>query len=153
MNWTVQDLGALGELLGSIAVLLTLVYLAVQTRATRNAMELQTMMAATIPSMEINNAVLGSSQECAGALFKAFNGEDLSDKELQFYRFYIYNHLTALATVFLSPSAPGRQHIVEGYEATIDMWWANPSFTRVFDQGGFANFPAELLRFVEDRRQ
>ena len=48
MNWTVQDLGALGELLGSIAVLLTLVYLAVQTRATRNAMELQTMMAATI---------------------------------------------------------------------------------------------------------
>ena len=85
MNWTVQDLGALGELLGSIAVLLTLVYLAVQTRATRNAMELQTMMAASIPSMEINNAVLGSSQECAGALFKALDGEDLSDKELQFY--------------------------------------------------------------------
>ena len=106
MNWTVQDLGALGELLGSIAVLCTLVYLALQARATRSAMELQTMMAAIIPSMEINNTVLGSSQECADALFKAFDGEDLSDKELYFYTMFIANHLMALATVFMSPSAP-----------------------------------------------
>ncbi len=32
MTLTIQDLGALGELLGSIAVLATLVYLALQTR-------------------------------------------------------------------------------------------------------------------------
>ena len=153
MNWTVQDLGALGELLGSIAVLCTLVYLALQARATRSAMELQTMMAATIPSMEINNTVLGSSQECADALFKAFDGEDLSDKELYFYTMFIANHLMALATVFMSPSAPGRQQIVESYDPTIKAWGANPNFPRVYDQGGLANFPADVLRFVEDKRQ
>ena len=32
MTLTIQDLGALGELLGSLAVLATLVYLALQTR-------------------------------------------------------------------------------------------------------------------------
>ena len=32
MTLTIQDLGALGELLGSVAVLVTLVYLAFQTR-------------------------------------------------------------------------------------------------------------------------
>ncbi len=32
MTLTIQDLGALGELLGSVAVLVTLVYLALQTR-------------------------------------------------------------------------------------------------------------------------
>ncbi len=32
MTLTIQDLGALGELLGSVAVLATLVYLAMQTR-------------------------------------------------------------------------------------------------------------------------
>ncbi len=36
MTLTIQDLGALGELLGSVAVLATLVYLALQTR--QNAM-------------------------------------------------------------------------------------------------------------------
>ena len=32
MTLTIQDLGALGELLGSVAVLATLIYLALQTR-------------------------------------------------------------------------------------------------------------------------
>ena len=41
MTLTIQDLGALGELLGSIAVLATLVYLALQTRQTNIAIGAQ----------------------------------------------------------------------------------------------------------------
>ncbi len=41
MTLTIQDLGALGELLGSIAVLVTLVYLAFQTRQNRMAISAQ----------------------------------------------------------------------------------------------------------------
>ena len=41
---TIQDLGALGELIGSVAVLATLVYLALQTRRTRIATEAQGTM-------------------------------------------------------------------------------------------------------------
>ncbi len=41
MTLTIQDLGALGELLGSIAVLATLVYLALQTRQNTMAISAQ----------------------------------------------------------------------------------------------------------------
>ena len=41
MTLTIQDLGALGELLGSIAVLVTLVYLAMQTRQNTMAISAQ----------------------------------------------------------------------------------------------------------------
>jgi len=35
MEWTIQDLGAVGEFLGSIAVLVTLIYVAIQVREAR----------------------------------------------------------------------------------------------------------------------
>jgi hypothetical protein len=41
MTLTIQDLGSLGELLGSVAVLVTLVYLAFQTRQNRMAISAQ----------------------------------------------------------------------------------------------------------------
>ena len=45
MNLTIQDLGALGELLGSAAVLVTLIYLALQTR--QNTMAIAAQIDAT----------------------------------------------------------------------------------------------------------
>ena len=49
MEWTIQDMGAAGEFVGSIAVLFTLVYLAYQTRAARHATELQMIIGASHP--------------------------------------------------------------------------------------------------------
>ncbi len=46
MTLTIQDLGALGELLGSVAVLATLVYLALQTRQNTMAISAQLEAAA-----------------------------------------------------------------------------------------------------------
>ncbi len=37
MEWTIQDLGAVGEFVAAIAVLVTLVYLAIQTRQSKEA--------------------------------------------------------------------------------------------------------------------
>ena len=47
---TITELGSIGEFIGSVAVLITLVYLAVQVRQTKNQIETNT------------NAVLGSSE-------------------------------------------------------------------------------------------
>ena len=41
MPMTISDLGAIGELVGSFAVLLTLVYLAIQVRYSRELLERQ----------------------------------------------------------------------------------------------------------------
>ncbi len=51
MNLTIQDLGAIGELLGSVAVLATLVYLALQTRQNTMAISAQ-LDAARITSIQ-----------------------------------------------------------------------------------------------------
>ena len=67
MTLTIQDLGALGELLGSIAVLVTLVYLAMQTRLNTAAIGAQldaaridailTLGLATVTSNELQEAL------------------------------------------------------------------------------------------------
>ncbi len=53
MTLTIQDLGARGELLGSVAVLATLVYLALQTRQNTLAIAAQ-LDAATVGANQTN---------------------------------------------------------------------------------------------------
>ncbi len=53
MTLTIQDLGALGELLGSVAVLVTLVYLAFQTRQNTMAIEAQLDAARISASLQV----------------------------------------------------------------------------------------------------
>ncbi len=73
MTLTIQDLGALGELLGSVAVLATLVYLALQTRQNTMAIGAQ-LDAATIAANQTNLLSVATSSELAEAV-----REDLTD--------------------------------------------------------------------------
>ena len=64
---TIQDLGALGELLGSVAVLVTLVYLAFQTR--QNALMIGAQLdAARIGALLNLNLTAATSSELQEAL-------------------------------------------------------------------------------------
>lgn len=73
MTLTIQDLGALGELLGSVAVLVTLIYLAMQTRQNTMAIAAQldatrvttsqNIMLTTATSTEIQEALAEDSLE------------------------------------------------------------------------------------------
>ena len=67
MTLTIQDLGALGELLGSVAVLATLVYLALQTRQTAMAIGTQ-LDAATMLARQEGLHLMSTSKELAEAL-------------------------------------------------------------------------------------
>ncbi len=69
MTLTIQDLGALGELLGSVAVLATLVYLALQTR--QNTMTISAQLdAAQISSTQHVGLTLATSTELQEALLE-----------------------------------------------------------------------------------
>ncbi len=69
MTLTIQDLGALGELLGSVAVLATLVYLALQTR--QNTMAIQAQLdAARINAVQNLNLTAATSTELQEALLE-----------------------------------------------------------------------------------
>ena len=60
MEWTVQDLGSLGELVGSLAVLVTLVYLAQQVRQSNRLAIAASYQARTDSNIELISILLGS---------------------------------------------------------------------------------------------
>ncbi len=66
MTLTIQDLGALGELLGSVAVLATLVYLALHTRQNTMAIAAQ-LDAAVVAGIHSTALSLATSNELAEA--------------------------------------------------------------------------------------
>ncbi len=67
MTLTIQDLGALGELLGSVAVLATLVYLALQTRQNTMAIGAQ-LDAAALGAIQNSIPSAATSNELEAAL-------------------------------------------------------------------------------------
>ena len=80
MTLTIQDLGALGELIGSIAVLATLVYLALQTR--QNTMALGAQLDAARISAVLNvSLATATSTELVDALVED-RSDDRSSNEL-----------------------------------------------------------------------
>lgn len=96
MEWTVQDLGAVGEFVGSFAVLITLIYLSVQVRhstriITQNATAL--LGATEISSNEQNlKFMLATAQDenLAQVLVKGFEGESLTKVERTQFNNYLY---------------------------------------------------------------
>ncbi len=74
MTLTIQDLGALGELLGSVAVLATLVYLALQTRQNTLAIGAQ-LDAAAIAAQQQIFLTVATSTELQEALAEDRSGD------------------------------------------------------------------------------
>ncbi len=84
---TIQDLGALGELLGSVAVLATLVYLALQTRQNTMAIGAQ-LDAATIAANRTNLLSVATSSELAEAVREDFT-DALTTSQLRLRMYWI----------------------------------------------------------------
>ena len=76
---SIQELGSIGEFISSIAVLVTLIYLAVQVRQTRNATVASTMQT---NRMQFQNIMLANRDSLiVPIIVKADKGEALSDEE------------------------------------------------------------------------
>ena len=69
---TITELGALGEFLGSVAVLITLIYLAVQVRQTKKQIEANTNAIQGSSEIEGNNSTLQ-------ALLAVYSDESVAD--------------------------------------------------------------------------
>ncbi len=85
MTLTIQDLGALGELLGSVAVLFTLVYLALQTRQNTMAIGAQLDAAVIVARQDLALSVATSS-DLAEALREDFTvGQTTNEVRMDAY--------------------------------------------------------------------
>ena len=95
MDWTIQDLGAIGEFVGSLAVLITLIYLSFQVRqSTRIISQNATALlgATEISSNEQNlKFMLTSAQDIhlAEVLVKGFAADELTRLERARFNNYL----------------------------------------------------------------
>lgn len=77
---TIEELGSIGEFIASIGVVVSLVYLALQTRANTQALKSQTRSSITDQVLTIQTATF-MSQDYRAAALKSQQGEPLSDSE------------------------------------------------------------------------
>ena len=148
---TIQDLGALGELLGSVAVLVTLVYLAFQTRQNTMAIAAQ-LDAARLGAAQELNLVVATSTE----LLETLNGDRVEQPTTEqgrlhhFWtaRFYEtqwnFNQLRQGLGVPLGAEArmaPRIRHYFNNFRSVKGWWEAN--------QWGF---DPEFVEWVEETR-
>jgi hypothetical protein len=119
----IQDLGALGELIGAVAVLATLIYLAIQTRQARIAAE-QTLKFAELQASRAvmagysqSRSLLLSDPRISDAIAKVNAGEILSDAERIQLAVVFEDLFIASAFSYLSSRASGAVH---SSEADID---------------------------------
>ena len=93
MTLTIQDLGALGEFFGSIAVLATLVYLALQTR--QNTVAIGAQLDAAVIAARQNLALsVATSNELSEALREDGRGDRTTNEvRLRMYWAAIINYV------------------------------------------------------------
>jgi hypothetical protein len=94
---TLQDLGAIGELLGAVGVILTLLYLTGQLRQNTKAMQSATMQAYNASSLSIADSFVG----IADVLAKLEAGEKLSAEERIRFNYSVIPLFSNMETAYL----------------------------------------------------
>lgn len=162
MEWTIQDLGAAGELVGAIGVVITLVYLAYQIRQNTVQLEQNTLTARAAAQNASNTALretrvsLFESAEMA-QIFATGNSNpaDLDEIDRLRYRLAIQNvtdvmheiYAQTLETGFAPETWRTQGHtLVQRILATPGGEW----FWRAFGDNYPANFRAEVDRILEE---
>ena len=150
MTLTIQDLGALGELLGAVAVLATLIYLALQTR--QNTMAI----AAQLDAQRISSTLqLGLTHVTSTELLEALREDQINARPINEERrrriwateFINFQWLLAQAQRGLLPTfnEVAMAHVVlglfNGYRSFED-WWQNAK----------PRFSPEFVEWVEEQR-
>ena len=150
MTLTIQDLGALGELLGSVAVLATLVYLALQTRQNTIAIAAQLDAAA----ITANQTILLSAAT-SNDLGEALKEDRVGDATINQGRREIY-WLTRLITVQWQLHQ-SRRGLLPTFNETGVAAGVRSRFTRSrsFEgwwEGTKATYLPEFVEWVEEQR-
>ena len=96
MNW--EAAGAIGEIVGAIAVVVTLAYFATQMKQTTKALRSGALHAYRIESV----SALEVSELHAEVFAKARNGEELNEVDKGILRSYAYRLFGLMETVYLN---------------------------------------------------
>ncbi len=149
MILNIQDLGALGEFLGSLAVLVTLVYLAFQTRQNTMAIGAQ-LDAARIGSLLNLNLTAASSSDLQEALVED-RTEEVSVNQARRSAFWAAEFLSLQWTLI-----QGRSGLLPSFNEPGMALWVRDLFNTYRSLEGWwqanAGFRPEFVKFVEEQR-
>jgi hypothetical protein len=137
---TIQELGAFGEFVGAIAVVVTLVYLSIQTRMTRKAAEESANFASqealrAVPGMYARYRVLTSTPELAAVMVKARGDQELTETEMLLFSTIFQELIYTAATSYESSVVSASKHDRSGdVEFALSVFAANPKAVDIWRQ-------------------
>ena len=151
MTLTIQDLGALGELLGSIAVLATLVYLTLQTRQNTMAIAAQ-LDAASIAARQHTALSVATSNELAEAL-REDSTTDMTTNQMRLAAYWM-SLLGFLQWQYLEAQ---RGLLPTFYEAGVavmvrSFFTISQGFEGWWERTGKASYVPDFVEWVEEQR-
>ena len=140
---TIQDLGALGELIGSVAVLATLAYLTVQTRQNTRAVQAQAENSRVTNTIQ-NLLTSATSKELAEAWFEEGESQKAMQRRnhaLSVFTSWEWEFRQQQRGVLVSRGGPPVSAVFRRYPGMESVWDAHR-----------ADFPAEFVVWIDEQR-
>ena len=151
---SISDLGAIGEFVGSLAVLATLAYLTIQTRAARISTDLQTTLSVVTINAMATSAILSSNPESFKAVAKAAAGTTLEGPELLTYGQVMQVQVVQpLAAILQSAPSATRTRVLAGFENYLGSVWDDPNFRKLWEGGFWSKSTDSVIGFIESYKE
>jgi hypothetical protein len=155
---TVQDLGAIGEFIGGIGVVMTLVYLAVQIRQNTKTVRASTYQAILDSARSDTELILTHPHLERVYRVGRRNFEELTEEERPLFRMLVAQLLLSSESLFLQHQQGAidgdfwqrRQLTLRGVlsQPGVRQWWAARGTPREYYDPGFRELVESILREV-----
>jgi hypothetical protein len=146
-----ETLGNLGDFIGGIAVVITLIYLVMQVRQNTNATRLATLQGIMGMAQQLNAGI--SRDHIPRVLAKLRRGEPLDDEEIVAYRFHLQGALTNQWQVFYQHRhGLVEDEILAAYERRNSLFWSQRFFRWAWPEmrvGYPPDFQSYMDRLIE----
>ena len=129
MSW--EALGSIAEMLGAIAVLITLFYIAKQVSETKSALERQSIYDINFAFNQIHIQAAGSPELALG-LSKMEEGQALTPQERVQIRSYVIAQFNAFETTWMHMAS--QNHQVEEVAEMILWFLGNPGVSDMWEE-------------------
>ncbi len=160
---TLQDLGGIGEFIGGIAVVISLVYLAVQIRQNTKSVRASTYQAILDSSRSDTELLLVHPHLERVYRVGRRNPEKLNDDERPLFRMLVAQILLSSESLFLQHQQGAidsdywqrRQQTLRGLlsQPGVRQWWAARGTPREYYDPGFRELVDSILGEVADREE
>jgi hypothetical protein len=146
MNW--EAIGAVGEIVGALAVLVTLIYLAIQVRHTRRAQQAEAIRANRLERREFHTAIRDSPY-ITMIVAKIESGDELTAEEK--HRLLQHNAASwgLLYSEWIQSQLQWRGQFQTSQSVTMSAMFAIPGHLEFFEQIGRQLYPKEFTDYVQ----